>query len=364
MNNNDYYQVLGIDKKASKDEIKSAFRKLAHKFHPDKNNGDEKKFKEVNEAYQVLSDDKKRAEYDTYGRVFGGGAGPDMGGAGGGFGFDFGDLFRGGGGMGGNPDLEDLFQGFFSGGGGGNARRSRRGRDISIDLQITFADAVFGTSRKVLISKVGACDTCKGTGAEKGTAQVKCEQCGGKGKLTESRRSILGTFTTERECDKCLGVGEIPKEACTECYGKGVLKKSEEMDIKIPAGMDDGEMIRLNGQGEAVTKGAAGDLYVKVHVEKHPVFRRDGADITMDLNIKLTDALLGASYDIATLDGNIKLKVPQGVTYGEILRVKGRGVPIDKYRRGDLLIRIIIKIPTKLSKKTSDIVEKLKDEGL
>lgn len=359
--NNDYYQVLGIDKKASKEEIKSAFRKLAHKFHPDKNNGDEKKFKEVNEAYQVLSDDKKRAEYDTYGRVFEGGA--PGGGASGGFGFDFGDLFRGAGGMGGgNPDLEDLFQGFFGGGGGG--RRTKRGRDISIDIQISFADAVFGTSRNVLISKVGACDTCKGTGAKKGTSQVKCSQCGGKGKITESRRSILGTFTTERECDKCFGVGEIPKEACLECYGKGVLKKSEELNIKIPAGMDDGEMIRLSGQGEAVTKGTAGDLYVKIHVEKHPTFRRDGNDITMDLNIKLTDALLGASYDIETLDGNIKLKIPQGVTFGEILRVKGRGVPIDKHRRGDLLIRILIKFPTKLSKKAGDMIEKLKEEGL
>ncbi|MDO8493699.1 MAG: molecular chaperone DnaJ [bacterium] len=361
----DYYQVLGVDKKASKDEIKSAFRKLAHKFHPDKNNGDEKKFKEVNEAYQVLSDDKKRAEYDTYGRVFGGGAGPGGGGYadGGGFGFDFSDLFRGGGGATGAPDLEDLFEGFF-GGGRSNGRKTPRGRDISIDLQISFSEAVFGTSRKVLITKVGACDTCKGTGAKKGTSMIKCEQCAGKGKITESRRSIMGSFTTERDCDKCQGKGEIPKEPCGACYGMGVLKKSEEMDIKIPAGMDEGEMIRLNGQGEAVAKGVAGDLYVKVHIERHPVFRRDGSDLTMDLSIKLTDALLGGTYDIKTLDGNISLKIPQGVSHGEILRITGRGVPLDKNRRGNLLIRILIKMPSKISKKTSDIIEKLKDEGL
>lgn len=357
----DYYQVLGVEKKASKEEIKTAFRKLAHKFHPDKNNGDEKKFKEVNEAYQVLSDDKKRAEYDTYGRVFNGGQG--SGDAGAGFGFDFGDLFRGGGGGAGGPDLEDLFQGFF-GGGQGSSGRTRRGRDISIDLQISFADAVFGTSRKVLISKVGVCDTCGGVGAKKGSSLVKCEQCGGKGRIRESRRSILGTFSTERECANCLGTGEIPKEVCSTCHGKGVIKKNEEIDIKIPAGMDNGEMIRLNGQGEAVTRGVSGDLYVKVHVERHPAFRREGNDLVMDLNIKLTDALLGATYDIATLDGDIKLKIPQGIAYGEILRVKGKGVPIDKYRRGDLHIRVLIKIPTKISKKTSEIIEKLKEEGL
>ncbi len=362
----DYYQVLGVEKKASKDEIKKAFHKLAHKFHPDKQSGDEKKFKEVNEAYQVLSDDKKRAEYDTYGRVFSGAGngGPSGAGANGGFGFDFSDLFRGG--AGGNtsgPDLEDLFEGFFGGGGRGQ-RSVRRGRDISIDIQITFSEAVFGTSRKVLISKVGTCDECKGTGAKKGTSMIKCDRCGGKGRLTESRGSILGSFTTERECEKCLGAGEVPKEVCAVCYGKGVLKKNEEMDIKIPAGIDDGEMIRLNGQGEAIPRGTPGDLYVKVHVERHPVFRRDGADLTMDLNIKLSDALLGANYDIATLDGDIKLKIPQGVSFGEILRVKGRGVPVDKHRRGDLLIRVLIKMPSKISKKSSEMIEQLKKEGL
>ena len=361
----DYYKVLGIEKRASTEDIKKAFHKMAHKFHPDKNNGDEKKFKEVNEAYQVLSDDKKRAEYDTYGRVFGESPQGGTGAPNSGFGFDFGDLFRGGasGAGGGSPDLEDLFEGFF-GGGGGSARRSRRGRDISIDLEISFSEAVFGTTRKVLISKVGSCDICKGTGSKKGTSLVKCEQCGGKGKLAESRRSILGTFTTERECSNCLGTGQVPKEICLDCYGKGVLKRNEEININIPVGIEDGEMIRLNGQGEALAKGASGDLYVKIHVEKHPVFKREGNDLVMDLGIKLSDALLGATYNVNTLDGDIKLNVPQGVSFGEILRVKGRGIPIDKYQRGDLLIRVIIKIPSKLSKKSLDMVLKLKEEGL
>lgn len=365
----DYYKVLGIEKRASKDDIKRAFHKLAHKFHPDKNNGDEKRFKEVNEAYQILSDDKKRAEYDTYGRVFSDGAGPGPGagdyGGGGGFGFDFGDIFRNAQGAGGNPNLEDLFQGFFGGGArSGGSRRSRRGRDISIDLEVSFSESIFGTDRKVLISKVAACEVCGGTGAKKGSAVIKCDKCGGKGKILESRRSILGSFTTESECSHCRGKGEMSKEICVNCHGEGALKKDEELNISIPSGIEDGEMIRLNGQGEAMPKGIPGDLYIKIHVEKHPVFHREGSDLTMDLHIKLSDALLGATYDVTTLDGDIKLKIPQGVSFGEILRVKGRGVPLDKYRRGDILIRILIKMPTKISKKAMEIVDKLKEEGL
>jgi molecular chaperone DnaJ len=360
----DYYQILGVEKKASKDEIKKAFHKLAHKYHPDKNNGDEKKFKEVNEAYQILSDEKKRAEYDTYGRTFGAGGGPQGGegyGGTGGFGFDFGDLFRGGGG--GQPDIEDLFEGFFGGGRGGG-HRGKRGRDISIDLQISFSEAVFGVERKVLITKIGKCDTCKGSGAKPGSGVTKCEKCGGKGRLMETRRSILGTFTTESECAHCAGKGEVPKEKCGNCAGHGVLKKSEEIVIKIPSGIDDGEMIRLTGQGEAVSGGASGDLYVKIHVERHKTFRREGHNILMDLNIKLSDALLGATYDVATLDGNIKLKIPEGIEHGEILRVKEHGVPLDKSHRGDLLVSIVIKMPTKLSKKALEQIEQLKSEGL
>lgn len=352
----DYYQVLGVDKKASKEDIKKAFHKLAHKYHPDKKGGDEKKFKEVNEAYQILSDDAKRSEYDTYGRVSPGGS---QGGFDGGFGgFDFGDLFRGGASQ--ASGMEDIFEGFFS----GRASQRRRGRDISIDLQISFTESIFGTERKVLITKVGQCEECGGTGAKKGTSLVKCSPCGGKGRLVETRRSFMGTFSTERECGTCGGTGEVPKENCSKCYGKGVLRKSEEVLVEIPAGMEPGEMIRLTGQGEAIAKGGAGDLYVKVHIEKHPVWKREGYNLYMDLKVKLTDAILGATYDVKTLDGDIKLKIPEGVSSGEILRVKGRGVPIDKYKRGDLMIKVVIPMPSKISKQARIAVEKLKEEGL
>ena len=362
----DYYQVLGIDKKASKDDVKKAFHRLAHKYHPDKSGGDEKKFKEVNEAYQVLSDDGKRAEYDTYGRVFSGGGGQ------GGFdgfsaeggpasGFDFGDFFRGASGAG-APDLEDLFEGFFGGGSGG--RQTRRGRDISIDIEISFKESAFGTERKVLISKVGACEDCGGTGGKKGSGTVKCDKCAGRGRLRESRRSILGSFTTERECSNCSGTGAVPKEVCSACRGHGVIKKNEEVKVRVPAGIDAGEMIRLSGMGEAVHGGTPGDLYVKVHVEKDRVFKRVGNDLAMELQIKLSDALLGAVYNVQTLDGEIKLKIPQGINFGEVLRVRERGVISDRGHRGDLLIKILIKMPAKLSKKTLELLEKIREEGL
>ncbi|MBI5140527.1 MAG: molecular chaperone DnaJ [Candidatus Vogelbacteria bacterium] len=353
----DYYQILGVDKKASKDDIKKAFHKLAHKFHPDKKGGDEKKFKEVNEAYQILSDETKRSEYDTYGRVSPGGA-ADGGGFTGDFGgFDFSDLFRGGGGA--APGMGDIFEGFFNGG-----RQSRRGRDISIDIQISFTESIFGTERKVLITKVGKCDDCGGSGAKKGTSLTKCSQCGGKGRLVETRRSFMGTFSTEKECGNCGGTGEVAKENCSKCFGKGVLRKNEEIVAQIPAGIEAGEMIRLTGQGEAISRGGAGDLYIKVHVEKHPFWKRAGDDLYMDLKIKLTDAILGTTYDIKTLDGDIKLKIPEGVSSGEILRVRSRGVPIDKTGRGDLMIKIIVPIPAKLSKQAKIAVEKLREEGL
>ncbi|MEK7066579.1 MAG: DnaJ C-terminal domain-containing protein, partial [Patescibacteria group bacterium] len=274
-------------------------------------------------------------------------------------GFYFSDLFRGGAQNG--PGMEVIFEGFFGGGGGSHMKR---GRDISIDLQISFTESIFGTERKVLITKVGKCNECGGNGTKKGTSLTKCPQCGGKGRLVETRRSFMGTFSTEKECGNCGGAGEIPKENCRECYGKGVLRKSEEITVQIPAGMEAGEMIRLTGQGEAVAKGGAGDLYVKVHVERHPTWKRDGDNLYMDLKIKLTDALLGATYDVKTLDGDIKLQIPEGVSSGEILRVKGRGVPIDKSRRGDIMIKIIIPIPAKLSKQAKFAVEKLKEEGL
>ncbi len=353
----DYYAVLGVDKSASGEDIKRAFRKLAHKYHPDKG-GDTEKFKEVNEAYSILSDEKKRKEYDTYGNVFSG-AGP----SGGGFesNFDFGD-FANAGGTGFGFDIGDIFEDFFSGGGAGG--RARRGSDISVDIQVPFADAVFGTERKILITKTRSCERCNGSGGEKGTALVSCNACGGSGKVHETKRSFLGSFTAVKTCGTCVGSGQVPKEKCEACKGAGVMKGNEEITINIPAGISDGEMIRMSGRGEAIHRGVPGDLYIKVHVPVHPVFKKEGKNLLMDLDVKLSDAILGAEYTTRTLDGEIKLTIPAGVSYGEVLRVRGRGVPVSGTSRGDLLARVIVKTPSKLSKHARELIEKLKDEGV
>lgn len=349
----DYYKILGIEKNASKEDIKKAFRKLAHKYHPDKG-GDEARFKEVNEAYTVLSNDKKRAEYDTYGQTF------DGGGFGGGQGFGGFDFSGFSGGQGVEFDLGDIFENFFTGGG----QKVRRGSDISVDIQIPFEEAAFGTERKIIINKHSACDTCNGSGAEPGTKMETCKTCNGKGKVHESRKSILGAFTTVRECSTCHGKGEVPQQACKTCKGEGIVRKQEEINVKIPAGIDNGEMIRMSGKGEAVPSGIAGDLYVRIHVEPHPKFRRDGANLHLDLNIKMSDALLGTEYKIETLDGPVTLKIPAGVSYGEILRLRGKGIQTPQGKRGDLLVKIIIKTPEKLSRKAKKLIEDLKEEGL
>ncbi|MCE9644206.1 molecular chaperone DnaJ [Candidatus Parcubacteria bacterium] len=354
-----YYDILGIAKGASKEDIKKAFRKLAHKYHPDKKGGDANKFKEVNEAYSVLSDDKKRAEYDSYGRVFsgangGGGAGPDMGG------FDFSGFT---GGQAGFEDFNigDIFGDIFGGGGAG---RVARGRDISIDIELTFAESVFGAERKVLITKTSRCETCTGSGGKPGTEMKTCDSCNGKGRVHETRRSFFGSISTTRTCDSCRGSGKIPKEKCASCHGAGVVRRQEEITISVPPGIDDGEMIRLSGMGEAVAGGVAGDLYVKVHVKRHPFLRKEGANLTTDLNVKLSDALLGADYTVHTLDGDITLKIPENVAFGEILRVRGKGVPVEKNRRGDLLVRINITFPGKLGKKARELLNELRKEGI
>lgn len=357
-----YYEVLGVPRSATKDEINKAFRKLAQKHHPDKQGGSAEKFKEINEAYQVLSDDKKRKEYDTYGRAFGGG-GPSAGGAwGGAQGFDFGDIFNGaqwGGAEG--VDFGEIFEDFF---GGGRSSGRKRGRDISIDIEISFREAVFGTERTVLLTKVSHCTTCSGTGAKPGTAKTTCKECNGKGKINETRKSFLGTFTSQRACATCSGTGEVPSTPCVDCSGAGVKKGNQEIKIKIPSGIDHGEMIKLVGQGEAVPQGSAGDLYVKIHVEKDPIWRREGANLTTDLTVKLTDALLGSDYVLKTLDGDIELKIPEGVAHGEVLRVRGKGIPLDKNRRGDILVKLSVQMPARISKTSRQLIEKLREEGM
>ena len=359
----DYYEILGVTKSASEEDIKKAFRALAHKYHPDKKGGDEAKFKEASEAYAVLSDKKKRAEYDSYGRTFTGG-----GQAGGFGGFDFSNFaggfegFNGQGGQGVEFDIGDIFGDMF--GAGGGQRRSKRGRDISIDVEISFRDGVFGTERRVLISKVALCDVCTGTGAKKGTAMVTCTTCNGKGQVKESRNTFFGTFTSARPCPTCKGRMEIPKESCEVCRGEGVLKKQEEIHVVIPAGAENGEMIRMPGRGEAAAGAGAGDLYVKIHVKNDKLFTRDGTNLITALSVKLTDALLGGEYRIQTLDGETTLQIPVGVAQGEFLRIRGKGVPSGRGARGDLLVRIDIEFPKKLSKTAKEAIEKLRKEGI
>ncbi len=363
MANKNYYDVLGLGNNASSDEIKKAFHKLAHKYHPDKKGGDEAKFKEINEAYQILSDERKRRAYDTHGAGWNSSDPPAGGGGGQSAGWDFsGFADATGQGQGFQFDLGDLFSEFFNGG-GARSGGARRGRDISVDIQIPFADAIFGSERTVLISKVSVCDRCKGGGAEPGVAMKKCETCNGQGKIHETKRSFMGAFTAMRECGSCLGRGQVPESRCATCGGHGVLKRNEEVRIGIPAGVQNGEMIRMSGRGEAVARGTAGDLYVKVHVEKHKVFQRDGENLVMDLSVKLSDALLGAEYKVETLDGNLNVKIPEGVAHGEILRVRGRGVPISANRRGDLYLKVSIKTPAKLSRQAKKLIEDLRVEG-
>lgn len=357
MSKKDYYQILGVEKGASKDDLKKAFRKLAHQYHPDKKGGDEAKFKEVNEAYQVLSDDKKRANYDQFGSAEGfnpgaGGYGGQQGGSGGFQGdFDFGNI-------------NDIFSEFFTGGGGGQrGGAERRGRDISTEITITFEESVFGVDRRISINKTSACDICKGSGAKPGSKMKQCSTCRGQGQVQVVQKSFLGSFASIRTCEDCMGAGSIPEEKCTHCKGSGVHKKDQEITVTIPAGIQNGETLRVAGMGEAISKGTAGDLYIKIRVPGHPVFKRAGSDLIMDLPIKLTDALLGAEYPIKTLDGTITLTIPEGITHGEVLRIRGKGVPHGS-RRGDILVTVRIDMSRKLSKAAKNAVEQLREEGI
>ncbi|MEK9160629.1 MAG: molecular chaperone DnaJ [Patescibacteria group bacterium] len=350
-----YYDVLGVEKKATKEDIKKAFRKLAQKHHPDKG-GDEAKFKEITEAYSILSDEKRRREYDSYGQTFaGGGPQGDFGGQG----FDFSQFQGFGGGV--EFDISDLFGDIMGGGGG---RRARRGRDISIDVEISFKESVFGAKRSVLITKIGKCDTCTGTGAKPGTDMEDCKTCNGQGRVRETRNTVMGPFSSVRTCSVCEGAGKVPKEKCATCAGHGVLRKEEEINVAIPAGVDGGEMMRMPGMGEAIKNGASGDLYVKIHVKPHATFRKEGLNLVMELPVKLTDALLGTTVSITTIDDKtLEVKVPQMSKPEEVLRLRGKGVTIQG-NSGDLLIRLSAALPKKLSSKAKKAIEELKSEGL
>lgn len=359
----DYYQTLGVSKNASKEEIKKAFRVLAHKYHPDKNNGDDKKFKEVNEAYQVLSDEQKRSNYDRFGSAYMGGSGGAQNNWGGFGGFDF---SQGNGGvefdMG---DLGDIFSDFFGGGmGGRSSGRTRKGRDLSTELKISFKESIFGATKTISINKQSVCDSCDGTGGKKGAKMNLCKTCNGQGKVREIKRSIFGNISSLKSCEDCFGLGKVPSEKCEDCRGLGVRKKQEEVEVKIPAGINNREIIRMNGLGEAVLGGKTGDLYININVSPHDIFKRQGLNLLMELPIKLSDSLLGTTYKLKTLEDNIiEVKIPEGIKHGELLRVRGRGVP-SSLGRGDIIIHILVDLPNKISRKAKDLIEKLKEEGL
>ncbi|OGF51877.1 molecular chaperone DnaJ [Candidatus Giovannonibacteria bacterium RIFCSPLOWO2_02_FULL_43_11b] len=347
----DYYDILGIQRSASKDEIRKAFHKLAHKHHPDKG-GKESDFKEINEAYQVLSDEKKRAEYDHYGRVF-----SDQAGGGGqrATGFDFGDMS--------GFDFGDIFEDLFDMGGRGT--RVKRGRDISIEVDVNFEESIFGAERKVLLTKASYCSNCQGSGAAPHSKTKTCSTCNGVGTVRESGKSFLGSFMRVVECRKCNARGTIPDELCGVCNGGGVVHKREEIAINIPPGIRDGEIIKISGSGEVVSGGVAGDLYVRINVSKNSMFTREGEDLIMDLPIPVSEAILGSERVINALDGNLKVKIPPGIDSGESLRIRGRGVPsMEGRKRGDLVIRVSVKTPKRLSKRAKELIEELKNEGI
>lgn len=356
----DYYETLEVNKNATKEEIKKSFHKLAMKYHPDKNGGDDKKFKEINEAYQVLSDEKKRAMYDQYGS-----AGPNMGGgaySGQGFGgFDFSGFQNAQGfDMG---DLGDIFGEFF-GGGTSNRRSKKRGQDIEMAIDLSFEESIFGVSKIITIEKQSKCDVCNGTGAKPGTKMNTCKNCRGNGQIKEIKRSILGSFSTTRVCEKCFGSGQVPEEKCGRCRGDGVVNRKEDIKIDIPAGVENGEVLKMSQGGEYIQNGIPGDLYLRLRVKNHSLFKKDGINLTMTLKIKLTDSLLGTTHKFKSLDGkDLEIKIPEGIKHNELLRVRGKGVP-STLGRGDLIVKVEIITPTKLSKKGRELVEKLKEEGL
>ncbi|OGB74332.1 molecular chaperone DnaJ [candidate division Kazan bacterium RBG_13_50_9] len=363
MMSKDYYKILGVSRGASPDEIKQAYRRLALRYHPDKTKGDkegEQKFKEVNEAYRVLSDPARRKQYDQFGQTF-------EGAAGGGFaGFrpedfarftqDFGDL----------GGFEDLFDAFFGGMRGGRRRSAedvQRGRDIEINLQITFDEAAFGTTKRISVPRAVACEYCKGTGASDGEL-VSCDKCGGRGEIRVSQRTILGTFAQVQLCNVCKGTGKKPARPCRHCRGEGRHSLTEKVEVKIPAGVGSGQTIKLSGGGEAGFRGSrAGDLYVVIQVLESPDFKRKGADLYRQETLSYPVAVLGGEIKVKALEGVLKLKVPSGTKSGEVFRLAGKGLPrLDRSGNGDLFIEVEIDVPRRLTLKQKRLLEELKSE--
>jgi molecular chaperone DnaJ len=358
----DYYGILGVSRDASKDEVKKAYRKLAHKYHPDKDGGDEKKFKEVNEAYQVLSNDQKRSQYDQFGQTFEG-AGGGAGGAGFG-GFDFSQFRNASGGQGfefnfGGEDMGDIFSEMF----GGGRRSSRRGRDIQVDIEIGFDEVIKGAIKEISMYKSVQCDRCSGSGGDPGAKVDTCATCKGSGRMQKTMQTILGTVAQTVVCQTCSGKGKTFDKKCTKCSGVGHTKEHVTESVEIPAGINDGQSIAMTGKGEAGEDGApAGDLIITIHVVSDNRFERDGFDIRTQKHVDFAQAALGDKVDIETVDGNVKMKVPAGTQSGEIYRIRGKGIPkLRGIGRGDHLVEVIVDVPTKLSRKEKKLIEQLRE---
>lgn len=360
----DYYEILGVNKSASDDEIKKAYRKLAHKYHPDKSGGDSEKFKEINSAYQVLSDKSKRSQYDQFGQTFdqrGGGQ------SGGGFGgFDFSGFSQGGQGFG--EGFEDIFSDIFGGGfGGGGRQNQKRGRDIQIDVEIKFEEMVSGAQREVSLMRKSTCDNCRGTGGEPGSKEETCPTCKGAGQVRKAVRSVFGTFSQVATCETCSGLGKVYSEKCHKCKGEGSVRENQTIKVDIPAGISDGQTISLQGYGEAGGRGAqSGDLYVTVHVSAHPKFERKGNNILSQEHVRISQAVLGDKIEVQTIEGYVKMRIPNGTQSGEIFRIKSQGIPElgRSGRRGDQLVKIVVDIPKKLSSSQRKFMDELGKTGL
>lgn len=351
MDKRDYYEVLGVGKNASADEIKKAFRKHAIEHHPDRG-GDEAKFKEVNEAYEVLKDDKKRQRYDQFGHAGVGTSAASDGNPFAGFGgqqnvnFDFGDL-----------GLGDIFNSFF-GGGAARSNHARRGRDVETEMVISFEDAIFGTEAELNIVMDVPCAHCKGSTVEPGHQMKTCETCKGSGQVMNVTRTIFGNIQQATVCSTCHGTGKVPEKACSVCKGKGTERKNQDITLKIPAGIDDGATIRLREHGEAVANGPRGDLYVNIRVKPHKHFTREGDLILSEQTISMVDASLGAEIEVQTVDGPIRMKVPAGTQGGTDFKLSGHGVPhLRGGNRGAHIVTINVETPRELTKRQKELLE-------
>lgn len=351
MSKRDYYQVLGVDKSSSKDEIKKAYRKLAMKYHPDRNPDDaeaEAKFKEASEAAEVLLSDEKKQRYDQFGHA---GVDGQGGGFGGGFqGGDFGDL---------GDIFGDIFGDILGGGrrGGGRRRRGRPGNDLQMAVDITFEEAAFGIEKNISLARFVECKECNGSGAEKGSSPSNCDMCHGAGEV----RRQQGFFTVATTCPKCQGSGQIITNPCKPCSGQGRNKKKVELEVKIPAGIDDGQRLKLSGEGDSGTQGApSGDLYVVININEHDFFERDGFDVHCQVPISFSQATLGAEIEVPTLTGKVKVDLPEGTQSGKKMRLKGKGIQrLGGYGQGDQILTIHVETPTKLSAEQKEIFERL-----